>query len=178
MTVEKGIPITTVARTIFDIAARFGTRAAERALHESEVRRLADHVPFPLLVDRYPNHRGVRNARSVLAAYNAGIDVTHEGLEEDFREFLIARGFPMPEFNSWLQVRDRMIRPDCVWRDRRVIVELDGRAVHDTARNSESDKGRDRAAVAAGWRVVRVTWRQLHEEPDELAADLWALVGS
>jgi very-short-patch-repair endonuclease len=61
---------------------------------------------------------------------------------------------------------------DCVWREQRVAVELDSRTVHDTSAAFERDRARDRALQAAGWRVVRVTWRQLHGEPDGLAADL------
>ncbi len=65
---------------------------------------------------------------------------------------------------------------DCVWRSSRVIVELDGRAVHGTAAAFERDRARDRALSAAGWRVVRVTWRQISEEARELAEDLSALL--
>jgi very-short-patch-repair endonuclease len=64
-----------------------------------------------------------------------------------------------------------------VWRRSRLIAELDGRAVHGTAAAFERDRARDRALNAAGWRVVRITWRQLSEEARELAEDLGALLG-
>jgi very-short-patch-repair endonuclease len=57
------------------------------------------------------------------------------------------------------------------------VVELDGRTVHDTAAAFERDRARDRRLHAAGWRVVRITWRQLREEPEALAADLRAVLG-
>jgi very-short-patch-repair endonuclease len=68
------------------------------------------------------------------------------------------------------------IEVDCVWPAERLIVELDGRAVHDTTDSFEQDRARDRRLEAAGWRVVRVTWRQLHDTPDELEADLRRLL--
>lgn len=57
------------------------------------------------------------------------------------------------------------------------MVELDGWATHGTRNAYESDRARDRRFAAAGWRVIRVTWRQLIEEPDLIAADLAALLG-
>jgi hypothetical protein len=93
-----------------------------------------------------------------------------------FLAFLSKYRLPRPEVNAALRVGDRWIEADCLWRAKRVIVELDGRAAHDTAAAYEDDRARDRAATAAGWRVVRVTWRQLHDDPDELAADLRVLL--
>jgi very-short-patch-repair endonuclease len=70
----------------------------------------------------------------------------------------------------------RWIEADCVWRPQRLIVEPDGHASHATAGAYERDRGRDRALAVRGWRVVRVTWRQLHGEPGALATDLRSLL--
>jgi very-short-patch-repair endonuclease len=59
-----------------------------------------------------------------------------------------------------------------------VIVELDGRASHDTAAAFERDRARDRMLQARAWRLVRITWRQLHDEPESVAYDLRALLSS
>lgn len=64
-----------------------------------------------------------------------------------------------------------------MWRRQRLIVELDGRAVHGTERAFESDRQRDRMLLAEGWRSTRVTWRQLQDEPAAIAADLRELLG-
>ena len=66
---------------------------------------------------------------------------------------------------------------DCAWPEQRFVVELDGRAVHDTRDAFEADRVRDRRLEAAGWRVIRVTWRQLHDTPGELETDLRRLLG-
>ncbi|MDP9385870.1 MAG: endonuclease domain-containing protein [Actinomycetota bacterium] len=65
---------------------------------------------------------------------------------------------------------------DAVWRAQRLIVEPDGRAVHGTRRAFEADRARDRALTVAGWRVIRITWRQLHRDRPALAGDLRRLV--
>jgi very-short-patch-repair endonuclease len=65
---------------------------------------------------------------------------------------------------------------DCVWPEQRLIVELDGHAFHSPAHSFEEDRARDRRLEAAGWHVLRVTWRQLHEEPELLEADLRQLL--
>jgi very-short-patch-repair endonuclease len=93
-----------------------------------------------------------------------------------FAAFLDRRGLPRPEFNVWLTVRGHTHEIDCLWRAQRVVVELDGRQVHDTANAFESDRAKLRRLAAAGWRPVPVTWRQLHREEAELAADLAALL--
>jgi very-short-patch-repair endonuclease len=71
-----------------------------------------------------------------------------------------------------LLVGERWLEVDCLWRREGVLVELDGRDVHDTVRAFERDRARDRALTVAGWRVVRVTWRQLEGEAGALASDL------
>ncbi|MDX6697057.1 MAG: hypothetical protein QOE65_454 [Solirubrobacteraceae bacterium] len=67
---------------------------------------------------------------------------------------------------------DEVFEVDCAWPDRRVIVELDGAAHHASRTAFETDRRRDRTLQAAGWRTVRITWRQLHADADRLATDL------
>ncbi len=104
--------------------------------------------------------------------------MTRSELEVRFLTFLRKTGLPRPEVNASLFVAGRWIECDCAWRDRRVIVELDGRASHDTAAAFERDRARDRTLQARGWRMVRITWRQLHDAPESVAYDLKALLSS
>ena len=83
-----------------------------------------------------------------------------------------AHGVPRPRMNADLSLRGRFFEVDALWERRRVAVELDSRGVHGTKKRFESDRQRDRILVAEGYRTMRVTWRQLHEEPDEIVADL------
>lgn len=178
-TTLHGIPVTTVPRTLFDYAAITpDPLRVERAMHEAEVLRLTDPLSLHDLLDRYPGHRGTRTLRQILATRELGVDVTKEELEHRFLAFLDERALPRPQLNRPLQLGDRTIFPDCMWPDQRVLVELDGRATHDTTRAYESDRLRDRRAQVAGWRTIRVTWRQLRipAESEELEADLRELL--
>jgi very-short-patch-repair endonuclease len=167
----EGIPVTSVSRTILDLAAVVPERALERAFHEAEVRQLTSRVSVPQLLERHRGRRGTGSVRSILARREpAGI--TENDLEELFVTFLDARGLPRPQFNATLPLRGRLLRPDCMWPEQRLLVELDGRAAHGTERAFESDRERDRVLLAEGWRSARVTWRQLRDEPEAVATDL------
>lgn len=61
-----------------------------------------------------------------------------------------------------------------MWPEQRLLVELDGRAAHGTERAFQGDRKRDRTLLAEGWRLMRVTWQQLRDEPAAITADLRA----
>ena len=170
------IPVTTVPRTLLDLATVLDRRGLERAINEAEVQRHTDPLSLPALLARYPRRRGTAAIRAILAEDRIGASVTRSELEERFLRFVTRRRLPRPELNASIAVRGGFVEADCVWRSSRVIVELDGRAVHGTARAFERDRARDRALSAAGWRVVRITWRQISEEAQDLAEDLGALL--
>jgi very-short-patch-repair endonuclease len=79
---------------------------------------------------------------------------------------------PSPELNCRVDLESMTIEADAVWIEQRLIVELDGYAFHRTSEAFERDRARDRAAVAAGWRVIRITWRQLADDPAGVIRDL------
>jgi very-short-patch-repair endonuclease len=172
---DLSLPVTSVSRTLFDLASVLSKRELERALHEAEVRQLTDRLSLPDLLERYPRRHGAANLRALLAAKTPP-GVTRSDLEEDFAVFLDAHGLPRPRFNATLPIRGRLLEPDCMWVEQRLLVELDGRAVHGTERAFESDRQRDRILLAEGWRSTRVTWRQLRDEPAAIAADLRQLL--
>jgi very-short-patch-repair endonuclease len=104
------------------------------------------------------------------------VGVTESELEELFVGFLDAYGLPRPRLNATLPIRGRLLRPDCMWPERRLLVELDGRAAHGTDQAYEGDRQRDRILLVEGWRSMRVTWHQLRAEPAAIAADLRLLL--
>jgi very-short-patch-repair endonuclease len=75
-----------------------------------------------------------------------------------------------------MHVGDRWIEVDCVWEAQRLMVELDGRRAHLNAHAFESDRYRDLELQAAGWTVVRITWRQLRDSPDQIAQLVYSLL--
>jgi very-short-patch-repair endonuclease len=168
--------VTSVARTQFDLAAVLSKRGLERAMHEAEVKGLTDRLSLWDLLERYPRRRGAANLRAVLEA-KAPVGITQTELEERFVEFLDAHRLPRPRLNGTLPVRGRLLKPDCMWQRQRLLAELDSREVHDTDGVFESDRWRDRVLMVEGWRSIRITWRQLRDEPNAIAADLRGLLG-
>jgi very-short-patch-repair endonuclease len=172
----EGIPVTSPFRTVFDLAAVLSKRQLERAMNEADVLRLVDRVSLPQLLDRHPGHRGAANLRTLLALNDPG-GITRNEFEEAFVALLDAHGLPRPRLNADLTIRGRFFEIDCLWQAQRVVVELDGRAVHGTRRAFEADRERDRILLVEGWRPLRVTWRQLHDEPNSIVGDLRNLLG-
>lgn len=169
--VVDGIPVTSPFRTIFDLAGELAMRELERTWHEALVRGLTAEVSLPVLLERYPRHRGNRNLRALLDSTRP-VGVTRNEFEEAFLALVDAYGLPRPRMNADLALRGRFFEIDALWERERVALELDSRSVHATPKNFESDRLRDRILIAEGWRTMRVTWRQLQEEPQAIAADL------
>jgi very-short-patch-repair endonuclease len=172
-----GIPVTSIPRTLFDLAAVVPPHRLRRAINEAEYRRRGDARALRDLLDRRPGRRGVRALRAILDEPWLGQARTRSEFEDRFTQFLRSRDLPPAEPNATLVLTDRTIEVDQLWRAARLVVELDGRGAHDSASGFERDRERDRALVVAGWRVVRVTWRQLHHHPERLATELRSLLG-
>src|SRR3954452_8608054 len=168
ITAHRGIPITTVPRTLFDLAAQVPERLLERAINEAEVRRLWDELSLDSLLKRYPRHPGNRVVRAALRKRRAGATVTRSELEERFLTLLDEAGLPRREMNVLVEG----FEVDVLWRAQRVVVELDGRSTHGTAAAFERDRGRDRALQVATWRTIRITARQMANDSLSLVADL------
>jgi Protein of unknown function (DUF559) len=171
-----GIPVTSPPRTVLDIAAPSTMGELERALNEMEVRGITDELSIPDLLERYPRKRGSAKLRTLLADEAAVRGIAREKLEERFAAVLEGSDLPRPRRNADLAVRGRIIEADCLWAEQRVIVELDGRAAHGTRRAFERDRERDRLLQVDGWRVVRITWRQLRDDAPAVLADLGSLL--
>lgn len=170
-TVDR-IPVTTVARTILDLAGVVPAPRVERVMDDAEVRQLADATSLQALLQRYPLRRGVGIIRAILADQRAAA-ITRSDFEAHFLGSVIASGLPRPLVNHHIP---QVGECDFVWPTARLVIELDGYATHGTRRSFEADRARDRALQVSGWRVVRITWRQLRDGPERLAADLRALL--
>ena len=164
---HDGIPTTTPARTLLDLAGVVPRQTLERALDEAEVLRLSG--PQALL-DRYPRRRGTKNLRTLLLEARSPTPTRTE-LEDCFLTFVDDHDLRRPEINTIVAG----FEVDAVWREAWLIVELDGFATHGTRRAFERDRVRDRRLMTSGWRVIRLTSRQF-AEPAELAAELTTLL--
>lgn len=176
VTTVRGIPVTTVPRTLLDLASVVRPQQVERAVQEAEVRRLADALSLEQLMTRHPRRAGGAALRAMLASARIDGAVTRSELEDRFLALARDARLPGLEVNAFLKVAGTWIEVDCVWRAQRLVVELDGHAFHAPRAAFERDRARDRMLQAAGWRVVRITWRQLRDGPDLVAADLRAML--
>ena len=145
-------------------------------METAEALRLTDALSLPDMVARHGRRHGVPALRRILDADRIGAALTRSELEARFLAFLDAHGLPRPRVNVQIETGGGWLEVDGVWLRERLIVELDGYAHHGTRAAFERDRERDRALQAAGWRVVRITWRQLHERPTAVAAELRAIL--
>jgi very-short-patch-repair endonuclease len=166
VTVEQGLPVTSAPRTLLDLAGIADLRETERALERYTTLRLGTPAALQSLARRRPTRRG---ATRLLALLDDGPPpLTRSEAEERFLQ-LVRRGqLPAPATN----VRVAGCEVDFLWRKQRFVVEVDGHAFHASRRAFESDRRRDALLAAAGFQVVRVTWRQLREEPEALLVRL------
>lgn len=167
-----GIPVTSVARTMLDLAATRKQREVERAWNEMEVREYRLRLSVPDLIERYPGRQGTAMLGRLASGKTEPVGITRNELEEGFLALVDRFDLPRPRMNAHLAIRDRFYEIDCLWEDRRVAIELDGGAVHGTRRAFENDRERDRILTADGYTTARLTWHQITETPTEVADDL------
>jgi very-short-patch-repair endonuclease len=175
--VEEGIPVTSVHRTIFDLADQVDVDGVVAMIKEAEYLNRWDRLSLPDLLERYPSKRGSRKLRFALER------ITEEPpgrkrskLEQRFSPFLRRHHLPLPRFNDWILLGPKRYRVDCHWPHLHLIVELDGWQGHSTRSAFQDDRARDRALHAAGFSVVHLTWNQLRDEPEAAASDLRRLL--
>ena len=171
-TTHRGIPTTTVPRTLLDLSAVVKRHEVRSALRRAEQLRLTDPLSLQDLTTRYPRRPGLRAIKALLEEASIGARIIRSELEERFQDFLIRVGLPLPQTNVVIEGYE----VDCVWPEQRLIVELDGHATHSPTYAFELDRARDRRLEAAGWHVIRITWRQLELEADLVEADLRRLL--
>jgi very-short-patch-repair endonuclease len=168
----RGIPVTSVPRTMLDLAATRTEREVERAWNEMEVRELTDRLSVPQLLDRHPRHRGATLLRRLADRKALPVGITRNDFEEAFLALVDRHGLPRPRMNAHLQMRGRFYEIDCFWEEQRVAIELDGAAAHKTTKAFDDDRERDRILAAEGLTTSRITWHHLHDTPLEVVRDL------
>ena len=156
ITRHYGIPITTPARTLIDLAASFEYRALRRTVRQAQTR--LTNVPQILnALDRLGPRRGTANLTKILAT---GPAPTRSELEDTVLDLILAGGFQHPDVNRPLTISGRRVIPDFRWPTQRLVIEADGAEWHDNPIAREDDAERQAILEAHGERVLRVTWQQ------------------
>ena len=177
LTVVDGIPCTTVARTIFDLAGVLSESAIEYTIHRAQTKRLFDRSAVEQTMRRLPARRGAPVLRRILSISDRSEDELRSGLERKLLRICRGAGLPGPRTDHWIALPDgHGYEVDFCWPEQRLIVEVDSPLFHDTERGFENDRRRDRRLTLAGWRVVRFTERDLAQRPGEVARQLRALL--
>jgi very-short-patch-repair endonuclease len=171
LTKHEGIPVTTVARTLLDLAEVVPQRQLVRAFEAAERLRLLDMRELVAVRDRNPGRRGLRALTALIDDHHA-VRETRSELERRFVDFCRDAGLPQPVMNTAVAG----FEVDVLWPDRRLVVELDGYSFHRSRRAFEGDRVRDAQLQLAGYRVVRITSRRLAEERSAVAGTIRELL--
>ena len=167
-TVLRGIPITTVSRTLLDLAGCARARVLRHAVHEAEVMQLLDVDAVVATIERNPGRRGTRVLRAAL-----GITAPEpDDFASRFLALCVDYGLPTPSLGVHVDGGDRLYEVDALFEAERLIVELDGRRVHASVRNFQTDRRRDSVLAARDFQTLRYTWHRLRDERSAIAAEL------
>jgi hypothetical protein len=168
-TTFRRIPITTVARTLVDLAAGLSLGELARACHEAGVRYRTTPAQVEAVLTRRPNSPGAAKLRRVL---RGDVHVSLSRLESRFLTLVRKTGLPLPRTNRPAGGR----RVDCRWADHRLTVELDSYRFHSSRHAWEQDRKRERQARARGDEFRRYTWGDVFEEQTLMLRELRALL--
>lgn len=162
-----GLPVTAPARSAIDYAATASAASLERALAQARVQDLISPAELEAALARVPHRKGTAAVKAQLAA-EGDPALTRRELERRFLALVRAAKLPLPRVNVHLHG----FEVDFLWPEHRLVVETDGYQFHGHRRSFESDRRRDQVLVARGYRVIRITWRQLRNEPLAVLARL------
>lgn len=165
----RRIPVTTVARTLVDLAAILPTDHLARACHEAGVRHGTTPADVDAVLARRPRSPGAAKLRRIL---RGDVRVTLSKLEARFLAHLRAARLPLPLTNRPVGGR----RVDCHWPGQRLTVELDSYRYHSSRHAWEQDRRRERDARARGDDFRRYTYGDVFESPELMLAELRALL--
>jgi very-short-patch-repair endonuclease len=165
----RGVPVTSVARTLVDISAVLAKEALARACHEAGVKYRTTPRDVEAELAEWPNAKGSAALRAVL---RGDVNVTLSRLERRFVFLLRAEALPRPVTNRPAGGR----RVDCRWPEHRLTVELDSYRYHSSRHAWEQDRRREREAYARGENFRRYTWGDVFDNPRQMLAELRALL--
>jgi len=167
VTERDGIPITTLVRTVLDLAAILTPWELERAFEQAQVIHKLDPLTVAVELECRRGYRGTARLRRLLAG---AVDPTavRSVLELRFLALCQSYGIPRPLVNE--QVGPWT--PDFFWPEHNLVVETDSEAFHSSIAARRRDPLKDEELAKRGIRVIRLRWRNVVETPAETAATL------
>lgn len=166
VTRQLGVPVTSPARTVFDMTPRLADKPLRRMMRDARLTHTLNLSDLAELLDRHPHHPATGRLKPFLDPRAGG--PTRSEFEDAFVEFARRYGLPAPITNT----RVHGYEADALFPEERLIVELDGAEFHLDRYAFESDRDRDADLLAAGYVTVRITWERLKKQPAREAARL------
>ena len=171
--IHKGVTCTSAARTLVDLAGMLGTDSLRRATERAAVLRRLDMEALDAALRNARGRRGLIALREIANEWRTE-DGSVADVRSDFEALVLPRllkmGLRRPACNQSLAFGDDRLMVDFLWQEHRLVVETDGRETHATPVAFQRDRRRDQILVAAGYRVARATWDQIHDECDDVVA--------
>ena len=161
VTLRHGMRITTPVRTLLDLASSMPAVGLQRLIEEAQVRKLVTATQLTAALKA-----GSRGAKRLRELVEPELGYTRSEAERRLRALVKKAGLPAPRTN----VRIAGLEVDAVWPAAKLVVEVDGYAYHGTREAFERDRRRDARLLVAGYRVLRITWRRLTNEPEPVIA--------
>jgi hypothetical protein len=166
-----GIPCTTPARAILEIAPQVSDQRLKRLIRKAQVEKRANTRQIAAVLRRAKGHRATRRIANIIAG---GPAPTASGHEDVVLDLIIQAGFEAPTVNEPLRVTSTAYTPDLRWAAPRLILEIDSSPWHDGPLAQGLDAERQAKLEAAGERVLRTTREQAILHPQQLVARLTA----
>jgi very-short-patch-repair endonuclease len=173
-TTIDGLRTTNAVRTVLDLGARLAVddllTVAERALHLRLVHPAPLNARFEAMSTR--GRPGAAVTREVLRRLDPSRAPTESELEAMLDRLVIDAGLPTPVRQHVVHLEDRTFRLDLAYPDLRIAIEADGFEVHGSRSAFEADRDRQNLLASAGWLVLRFTWRQIRDAPEDVVATI------
>lgn len=163
---ERGIPVTTVPRTLVDLAGYLRGHRLSACLNEARRLRIVTLDEVRQSMARQPNKRGIATLKRLVDRIDPEWLPTRSELEDLFRILCLEAGLPEPRRNETLHG----FEVDCYWAERKVIVELDGYRFHH--HRKEEDYARDLHFLRLGYQTVRITHHMVVDQPEMVVRTL------
>jgi hypothetical protein len=170
----NAIPVTSLARTLLDNAEVLPLRQVTRMIEQAERLQVFDLKAVERLIARSHGRHGIKPLRAAMAEVNGEPPRANSDWERDFLDFCDDQGLPRPELNVIVEGYE----VDALWRDKKLIVELDSWSNHRDRAAFENDRRKYGALQLAGYIVLPITWRRLELEAEEVAHLITQRVGA
>ncbi|HEX2392799.1 MAG TPA: hypothetical protein VHI77_07760, partial [Solirubrobacterales bacterium] len=159
--VRDGIPVTSLGRTLLDLAASISPDRLEKTIEEADKRSLLDVRPIDALLARCSHHPGAVVLRQALAVYRPDPAVRRSDLETAFRDAVVQFALPAPSMNFNVAGYEL----DAYWPAERFGVELEVYETHGTRAAFERDGARQEDLMLLGVETIRISGPRLEREP-------------